>query len=277
MYQREGICKPYSGAMFGCPVNCFIWWAKQDKIPSAVALSSKGVVVNSLCCSVCINGEENANHILVLCSFAQAIRKKVFQCDEEPVEGEGENARVELDDEENTDKSSDEDEIIYSIHNPKVKWNVMKLVIGERYESRHELKLCLTNYSIYKGYKIRLKKCDSVRLVAVCASDPEKCPFMVRASWMSTEKSFQEKKMNDRHTCVRNFSSSRLMNPTWLAKQFVKELVRKPKLKYKEMQTISQRLGMQCQVVLIHMKLGMAFKVMELIWNTITVAADCGI
>ncbi|CAI9304382.1 unnamed protein product [Lactuca saligna] len=52
--------------------------------------------------------------------------------DDEPVEGEGETARVELDDEENTDESSDEDEIIYSIHNPKVKWNVMKLVIGER-------------------------------------------------------------------------------------------------------------------------------------------------
>nr|KAJ0205778.1 hypothetical protein LSAT_V11C500284100 [Lactuca sativa] len=160
--------------------------------------------------------------------------------DDEPVEGEGENARVELDDEENTDEFSDEDEIIYSIHNLKVKWNVMKPVIGERYESRHELKLCLTNYSIYKGYKIRFKKCDSVRLVVVCVSDPEKCSFMVRASWMSTEKSFQVKKMNDRHTCVRNFSSSRLMNPTWLAKQFVKELVRKPKLKCKEMQTIIQ-------------------------------------
>nr|KAJ0199903.1 hypothetical protein LSAT_V11C600319840 [Lactuca sativa] len=43
-----------------------------------------------------------------------------------------ENARVELDDEENTDESSDEDEIIYSIRNMKVKWNVMKLVTRER-------------------------------------------------------------------------------------------------------------------------------------------------
>ncbi|XP_023767972.2 uncharacterized protein LOC111916541 [Lactuca sativa] len=130
--------------------------------------------------------------------------------DDEPVEGEGENARVEVDDEKNTKESSDEDEIVYSIHNPKVKWNVMKLIIRERYESKHELKLCLTNYSIYKGYKIRFKKRDSV------------------------------KKMNDRHTCVRKFSSSRHMNPTWLAKQFVKELVRKPKLKCKEIQTIIQ-------------------------------------
>ncbi|XP_042753314.1 uncharacterized protein LOC122195466 [Lactuca sativa] len=48
------------------------------------------------------------------------------------------------------------------------------------------------------------------------------------------------KKMNDRHTCVRNFSSSRLMNPIWLAKQFVKELVKQPKLKCQEMQAIIQ-------------------------------------
>ncbi|CAI9280337.1 unnamed protein product [Lactuca saligna] len=29
-------------------------------------------------------------------------------------------------------EDSDEDEIVYSIHNPKVKWNVMKPIIGER-------------------------------------------------------------------------------------------------------------------------------------------------
>nr|KAJ0199810.1 hypothetical protein LSAT_V11C600299070 [Lactuca sativa] len=121
---------------------------------------------------------------------------------------------VEVDDEKNTEESSDEYEIVYSIHNLKVKWNVMKPVIGERYESRHETEICLTNYSIYKGYKICFKKCDSARLVV--------------------------KKMNDRHTCVRNYSSSRLMNPTWLAKQFVKELLRKPKLKCKEIQAIIQ-------------------------------------
>nr|KAJ0211893.1 hypothetical protein LSAT_V11C400176320 [Lactuca sativa] len=81
---------------------------------------------------------------------------------------------------------------------------------------------------------------DSVRLVVLCAIDQEKCSFMDCASWMSTEKSFQVKKINDRHICVRSFSSSRLMNPTWLAKQFVKELVKKPKLKCKETKTIIQ-------------------------------------
>ncbi|CAH1423885.1 unnamed protein product [Lactuca virosa] len=62
--------------------------------------------------------------------------------DDEPMEAEGENARVEVDDEKNTEESSeedsDEDEIVYSIHNPKFKWNVMKPVIGERFYNLRE-------------------------------------------------------------------------------------------------------------------------------------------
>ena len=118
----------------------------------------------------------------------------------------------------------------------------MKSVLGERYESPHQLKLCLTNYYISRGYPIRFKKCDSVRLVAVCASDLEEfqCPFVVRASWMSTKRSFQIKKMVEQHTCVRNFRSANLMDPTWIARQFLKEMIRKPNLKCKEMQAIIQ-------------------------------------
>nr|KAJ0211146.1 hypothetical protein LSAT_V11C400193090 [Lactuca sativa] len=96
----------------------------------------------------------------------------------------------EVDDEKNTEESSEEDSdkdvFEYVIHDLQVKWNVMKPVLGEK----HQLKLCLTNYSIHKGYKIHFKKCDNVRVVVVCVSGPENCHFMVRASWISTEKSF---------------------------------------------------------------------------------------
>nr|KAJ0209776.1 hypothetical protein LSAT_V11C400211240 [Lactuca sativa] len=101
-------------------------------------------------------------------------------------------------------EGDDEDKLQfqYSTHDPKVKWNNMKPVLGERYESPHQLKLCLTNYSISRGYPIRFNKCDSVRLVAVCASDPEKfqCTFV-----------------------------------------FLKEMIRKPNMKCTEMQAIIQR------------------------------------
>nr|KAJ0219739.1 hypothetical protein LSAT_V11C200065280 [Lactuca sativa] len=142
-------------------------------------------------------------------------------------------------------EGEDEDKLQfqYSTHDLKVKWNNMKPVLGERYESPHQLKLCFTNYSLSRGYPIRFKKCDSVRLLAVCASDPEKfqCPFVVRASWMSTERSFQIKKMVEQHTCVRNFRSANLMDATWIARQFLKEMIRKPNVKCKEMQAIIQR------------------------------------
>lgn len=81
----------------------------------------------------------------------------------------------------------------------------MKPVLGERYESPHELIWCLTIYAISKGYQIHFNKCDSARLVAICGSTPEKYPFVVRASWMSTKRTFQVKNFVDLHTCVSRF------------------------------------------------------------------------
>ncbi|CAI9296202.1 unnamed protein product [Lactuca saligna] len=141
--------------------------------------------------------------------------------DEAPVEEEP--LDDEQEEEENVDEVVDEEEndseaqFKYSTHDPNVKWNRMKPQEGERYESPQQLKLCLTNHDISKGYQIRFNKCDSVRLHCVCASDHEKfgCPYYVKASWMSTEKSFQIKKMYPHHTCVKNFNNGKLMGPTW--------------------------------------------------------------
>ncbi|CAI9259624.1 unnamed protein product [Lactuca saligna] len=153
--------------------------------------------------------------------------------DDQALRGQGEHGQVEtssygeVDDEkeivEYTEEDTDEDVFEYAIHDLKVKWNVMKSVLRERYEFEHQLKLCLTNYSIYKGYKIHFRKCDTVKLVVVCPSDLEKRTFIVRVSGMSTEKSFEVKKMNDRQTCVRSFSSSSLMNPTWVDQKGINE------------------------------------------------------
>nr|KAJ0194483.1 hypothetical protein LSAT_V11C800430660 [Lactuca sativa] len=126
--------------------------------------------------------------------------------------------------EENLDEAVDEQEndsqaeFKYSTHDPKVKWNRMKPQQAERYESPKQLKLCLTNHAISKRYQIRFKKCDSVRLHCVCASDSEKfgCPYYVKASWMSTEKSSHIKKIHPHHTCVKNFNNGKLMGPRWV-------------------------------------------------------------
>ena len=81
------------------------------------------------------------------------------------------------------EKESDTDtDFEYATHNPETKWNVMQPIQYERYESPHQLKLCLTTYAISKGHQIRFRKCDSMRLIAVCASKETKCPWIVRAS-----------------------------------------------------------------------------------------------
>ncbi|CAI9296061.1 unnamed protein product [Lactuca saligna] len=167
--------------------------------------------------------------------------------DEAPVEEEP--LDDELEKEENVDEAVDEEandseaQFKYSTHDPNVKWNRMKPQEGERYESPQQLKLCLTNHAISKGYHIRFNKCDSVRLHCVCASDLEKfgCPYYVKASWMSNEKSLQIKKMYPHHTCVKNFNNGKLMRLTWLARQFLTKLIRTPNLKAKEIQEKVQR------------------------------------
>ncbi|CAH1431378.1 unnamed protein product [Lactuca virosa] len=54
-------------------VNCFVWRARIDRIPSASALMRRGVKIQGETCSVCISGSETADHMLVTCPFAIAI------------------------------------------------------------------------------------------------------------------------------------------------------------------------------------------------------------
>ncbi|CAH1452517.1 unnamed protein product [Lactuca virosa] len=51
-------------------VTTFIWRAVMGKIPSAVALSYRGVTLDTCNCSSFIGGIEYANHILVECPYA---------------------------------------------------------------------------------------------------------------------------------------------------------------------------------------------------------------
>ena len=59
-------------------VNFFIWRAPQNKIPSMMALRSQGVELESTCCGACFASDECADHILVTCLYASAIKDKIF-------------------------------------------------------------------------------------------------------------------------------------------------------------------------------------------------------
>nr|KAJ0196777.1 hypothetical protein LSAT_V11C700381330 [Lactuca sativa] len=60
-------------------VSGFIWRAVQGRIPAAVELESRGILVNSLLCSLCIGQQESVDHVLICCPFAHEIRENIMR------------------------------------------------------------------------------------------------------------------------------------------------------------------------------------------------------
>ncbi|CAI9285473.1 unnamed protein product [Lactuca saligna] len=55
-----------------------VWRAKQGRIPTLVAISNRGITVNSIICSQCGKKEETADHVLVECTFAKSVSKWIL-------------------------------------------------------------------------------------------------------------------------------------------------------------------------------------------------------
>ncbi|KAL4571792.1 hypothetical protein LXL04_018557 [Taraxacum kok-saghyz] len=159
------------------------------------------------------------------------------------------NARQNVDDEaireeghtdnerENEDEEADDHHSEFSVHDPTVHWKKMKPHLGERYGNIDQLRFCLTNYAVANGYPIKITKSSSIRLQAKCGYDNKRkrCPFKIWASWMNNERSFQVKGLTSKHTCVRQYKHATLVNPDWIAKQFLKQLSARPRMKAREM------------------------------------------
>ncbi|XP_023767072.1 uncharacterized protein LOC111915667 [Lactuca sativa] len=60
-------------------VSCFIWRARWDRIPTALALSRWGVQVQSVQCSACVFGMESADHLLLECPFVAKIWNQIWE------------------------------------------------------------------------------------------------------------------------------------------------------------------------------------------------------
>ena len=82
-----------------------------------------------------------------------------------------------------------------------------------------------------------MTKSSGIRLQEKCGYDNKRkrCPFKIWASWMNNEISFQVKGLTSKHTCVRQYMHATLVNPDWIAKQFLKQLSARPRVKAREM------------------------------------------
>lgn len=58
-------------------VSCFVWRARQDRIPSMNALITQGVQIQTLNCNACISDTEFTDHMLITCPFANTIWNRV--------------------------------------------------------------------------------------------------------------------------------------------------------------------------------------------------------
>ncbi|CAI9267739.1 unnamed protein product [Lactuca saligna] len=95
----------------------------------------------------------------------------------------------------------------FRVHDPTVKWNQMKPTVGELYESPAQLRFALTNYAVANGYQLWFMKSDKSRI----------------------------KSMVETHLCARNYNFGHLVSCNWLAKHYIKDIIRKPKMTLPEM------------------------------------------
>ncbi|XP_052625777.1 uncharacterized protein LOC128132828 [Lactuca sativa] len=59
-------------------ILCFIWRAKLGRIPSAVELKNRGIIIPNTMCGVCNSEEETCEHILLTCPVAKEIMDSIL-------------------------------------------------------------------------------------------------------------------------------------------------------------------------------------------------------
>nr|KAJ0208753.1 hypothetical protein LSAT_V11C400198760 [Lactuca sativa] len=130
--------------------------------------------------------------------------------------------QVEHEHEDLEDENDLEVGVEFRVQDPTVKWNKMKPTIGE---------FVLTNYNVANGYQLFFMKSDKSRVIVRCGEKIAKkthvfLGFMLHGSTMNI------KSMIETHLCARNYN---LVNYNWLAKHYIDDIIRNPKMTLPEM------------------------------------------
>ncbi|PWA79084.1 hypothetical protein CTI12_AA209650 [Artemisia annua] len=121
----------------------------------------------------------------------------------------------------------------YPVFDPNVPWDQMIPLLGMKFEHPDQLKECLINYGVKHGYQLWFKRNDYRNVAVLCGRNVEEGRLW--AGWMQNEATFQIKTLIPNHTCSRNYDLGSLVTYKWLAKQFAHEVVRNPKISYRQM------------------------------------------
>ncbi|GKD35628.1 hypothetical protein Tco_1251137, partial [Tanacetum coccineum] len=122
---------------------------------------------------------------------------------------------------------SDEDNLgdQWPIHDPTIKWKLMRHVLGEKYESPEQLKRALVFYALANGYKLYYEVNNPRRLLAKCCRDDKdnKYPF----------RTFEYGTLITSNWIARNYAKKIMMNPCIKVKEIIESILKKYKCKVK--------------------------------------------
>lgn len=126
----------------------------------------------------------------------------------------------------------------------------MEPELGMHFSSPSELKACLSNYAVANGYDLWYDRNDKHRLlVKCCKGKTPQCPFRLWASWMKEERTFQIKSLKKEHSCSRAFKLGSIVTYKWIGKQFVNEILERPRMSLRKMKAqVSKKFNINVSV-----------------------------
>ena len=138
----------------------------------------------------------------------------------------------------------------YPRHDETQAWNKMEPELGMHFSSPSELKACLSNYAVANGYDLWYDRNDKHRLlVKCCKGKTPQCPFRLWASWMKEERTFQIKSLKKEHSCSRAFKLGSIVTYKWIGKQFVNEILERPRMSLRKMKAqVSKKFNINVSV-----------------------------
>ncbi|KAL4565604.1 hypothetical protein LXL04_029706 [Taraxacum kok-saghyz] len=138
----------------------------------------------------------------------------------------------------------------YPRHDETQAWIKMEPELGMHFSSPSELKACLSNYAVANGYDLWYDRNDKHRLlVKCCKGKTPQCPFRLWASWMKEERTFQIKSLKKEHSCSRAFKLGSIVTYKWIGKQFVNEILERPRMSLRKMKAqVSKKFNINVSV-----------------------------
>jgi hypothetical protein len=95
-----------------------------------------------------------------------------------------------------------------------------KLEVGQRFIHAKQFREAVRTFDLLKGKDVQFTKNDGDRVIGVCRSRSDGCPWRVYGSLVVGEMTFMIKSFNPTHRCTRKYKSS-IVTSRWIANRMI--------------------------------------------------------